>query len=189
MASAITYVKHYQVTGRKTPTANDPTPQLYRMKIFAKTTVQAKSRFWYFLHQYRKMKKTTGDILSVREIKEKNSNIVNVYGITLRYYSRSGCHNMYKEYRDVSLCGAVEQMYAEMSSRHRARATSVQIRDTCIVPGPLISKDPAQGAKRTAVLEMIDSKIKFPLPHRIQRAPAKKYRTTFKATRPSTYRK
>jgi len=189
MATTQTFVHHYQVTGRKTPTKNDATPQIYRMKIFAKTPVQAKSRFWYFLHQYRKMKKTTGDILAVREIVEKNTNIVNVYGITLRYYSRSGCHNMYKEYRDTSLCGAVEQLYAEMSSRHRARATSIQIRDTCIVPGPLLSKEVGVGASRPAVLDMINSKIKFPLPHRIQRAPSKKYRTTFKASRPSTFRK
>ena len=182
-------IRHYQVTGRKTPTANDPNPQIYRMKIFAKTPVQAKSRFWYFLHQYRKMKKTTGDILRVNEITEKNPNIVKVYGITLRYYSRSGCHNMYKEFRDTTLCGAVTQLYAEMSSRHRARATSIQIRDTCIVPGPLISKDPSVGAKRPSVVEMINSKIKFPLTHRVQRSTSKKFRTTFKASRPSTYRK
>ena len=96
---------------------------------------------------------------------------------------------MYKEYRDTKLTGAVEQLYAEMSSRHRARATSIQIRDTCIVPGPLISKDPSVGAKRPSVIEMINSKIKFPLTHRVQRAPSKKFRTTFKASRPSTYRK
>jgi large subunit ribosomal protein L18Ae len=189
MATQKTYIHQYQVTGRKTPTDKDPEPDIYRMKIFAKSPVQAKSRFWYFLHQYKKMKKTTGDILAVREINETNPNIVNVYGITLRYYSRSGCHNMYKEYRDTSLCGAVEQLYAEMSSRHRARATSIQIRDTCIVPGPLIHKDPSIGAKRTAVVEMINSKIKFPLTHRVQRASSKKFRTTFKASRPSTYRK
>jgi len=183
-------IRHYQVIGRKTPTENNPEPQIYRMKIFAKSQVQAKSRFWYFLHQYRKMKKTTGDILSVSEIVEKNPNIVNVYGIHLRYYSRSGCHNMYKEYRDLTLTGAVEQMYSEMSSRHRARKSSIQIRDTCIVPGPLVCKDdPSKGVKRVSVLQMIDSKIKFPLPHRVQRASKKKFRTTFKASRPSTYRK
>jgi large subunit ribosomal protein L18Ae len=66
-------IRHYQITGRKTPTPADPSPQIYRMKIFAKSPVQAKSRFWYFLHQYRKMKKTTGDILRVNEISEKNA--------------------------------------------------------------------------------------------------------------------
>lgn len=33
------------------------------------------------------------------------------FGIWLRYQSRTGYHNSYKEYRDVTLNGAVEQMY------------------------------------------------------------------------------
>ena len=32
--------------------------------------VVAKSRFWYFLHQMHKMKKTTGEILDVNEVSE-----------------------------------------------------------------------------------------------------------------------
>ena len=95
---------------------------------------------------------------------------------------------MMKEYRDTTLTGAVEQMYAEMASRHRARQTSIQIRDTCIIPGPLVSKDPSQGAKRVSVLQLLNSKVKFPLPHRVSRASSKKFRSTFKASRPSTYR-
>merc|ERR1719197_1246157 len=134
------------------------------------------------------MKKTTGDILSVTEIREKNPNITKVYGIHLRYNSRSGTHNMMKEYRDTTLTGAVEQMYAEMASRHRARQSSIQIRDTCIIPGPLVSKDPTQGAKRVSIIQLLNSKVKFPLPHRISRASSKKFRSTFKASRPSTYR-
>ena len=181
-------IRQYQVVGRQTPTATNPEPQIYRMRIFAKSPVQARSRFWYFLHQYRHMKKTTGDVLSVTEIREKNPNITKVYGIHLRYNSRSGTHNMMKEYRDTTLTGAVEQMYAEMASRHRARQTSIQIRDPCIIPGPLVSKDPSQGAKRVSVLQVLNSKVKFPLPHRVSRASSKKFRSTFKASRPSTYR-
>ncbi len=41
------------------------------MRIFATDPVVAKSRFWYFLRQLRKFKKTTGEIVSVEEIKEK----------------------------------------------------------------------------------------------------------------------
>jgi large subunit ribosomal protein L18Ae len=41
------------------------------MRIFATDPVVAKSRFWYFLRQLRKFKKTTGEIVSVQEIKEK----------------------------------------------------------------------------------------------------------------------
>ena len=103
-------VKHYQVIGRKQPTEKEPEPQLYRMHIFAPNPVTARSRFWYFLHQYKKMKKTTGEILSVNEIFERKPHTVKNFYISLRYNSRSGTHNMYKEYRDTSLTGAVEQM-------------------------------------------------------------------------------
>ena len=56
------------VVGRKTPTEKDPEPEIYRMKIFSDNEVSAKSRFWYFLHKLRKMKKTTGDILTVKQV-------------------------------------------------------------------------------------------------------------------------
>ena len=42
------------------------------MRLFATDPVVAKSRFWYFLRQLRKFKKTTGEIVSVEEIKEQN---------------------------------------------------------------------------------------------------------------------
>lgn len=49
------------------------------------------------------------------------------FGIWLRYNSRSGTHNMYKEYRDLTAPAAVTQCYREMGARHRARASSIQI--------------------------------------------------------------
>ena len=58
----------YQVIGRKAPTENDANPPAYRMKLFAPNEVLARSRFWYFMHQSRKMKKTTGEILDVNEV-------------------------------------------------------------------------------------------------------------------------
>lgn len=61
-------MKLYQVVGRKAPTAADENPEAYRMKLFARNEVMAKSRFWYFMHQMRKMKKTTGEILDVNEV-------------------------------------------------------------------------------------------------------------------------
>ena len=42
-------VSEYQVVGRHLPTEVDPTPKIYRMRIFALNEVVAKSRFWYFL--------------------------------------------------------------------------------------------------------------------------------------------
>ena len=45
----------------------------------------------------------------------------------MRYNSRSGTHNMYREYRDLTINAAVTQCYRDMGARHRARAHSIQI--------------------------------------------------------------
>ena len=178
--------KLYQVVGRKAPTPADSEPPAYRMKLFAPNEVVAKSRFWYFLHQYRNMKKTTGEILDVNEIREKDPTTVKNYALWLRYDSRSGTHNMYREYRALKLNDAVDAMYSEMAGRHRARPRSIQIIRTAIID----SKD----VKRENMMQFVDidnegnpKEVKFPLPHRIMRAPSKSLRTTFKAKRPITH--
>ncbi|KAK7083728.1 60S ribosomal protein L18A, partial [Halocaridina rubra] len=56
----------YSVIGRKLPTDADPSPQLYKMRIFAPDRVVAKSRFWYFLSKLKKMKKSSGEIVSIQ---------------------------------------------------------------------------------------------------------------------------
>lgn len=123
----------YQVVGRKAPTKTDEAPPAYRMKLFAPNEVTAQSRFWYFMHQMRKMKKTTGEILDVNEITEKNSRYVKNYGIWIKYNSRSGTHNMYREYRDTNLNGAVDNLYNDMAGKHRARSKSIQIIRTAVL--------------------------------------------------------
>ena len=54
--------------GRHLPTESQPTPTLYRMTIFAPNTSVAKSRYWYFLRGLKKVKKATGEIVSVKEV-------------------------------------------------------------------------------------------------------------------------
>ena len=172
-------LKLYQVIGRKAPTPQEPEPSVYRMKLFAPNEVLARSRYWYYMHQYRKMKKTTGEILDVNEIREKNPRIVKNYYVMLRYNSRSGTHNMYREYRDLTLTGAIDQLYSEMAGRHRARPRSIQIIRTGIV-------DP-KDLKRPATQQFAAKGLKFPLPHRIMRPSQKKFRATFVANRPCTH--
>merc|ERR1712222_1801 len=100
----------------------------------------------------------TGEILDVVELVEKDSESVKNYGIWLRYSSRSGTHNMYREYRDVRLTGAVSQLYDEMAGRHRCRPRSIQIiRTEVIKPGDLKRVSPMQFAQ----------KVSFPLVHRV----------------------
>jgi large subunit ribosomal protein L18Ae len=121
--------------------------------------VVAKSRFWYFMSQLRKIKKSNGEIvslnvvcgeiervhghppsppllfiaswalklvlISLRQITEKRPLKVKNFGIWIRYDSRSGTHNMYKEYREMSRTDAVEALYLDMAARHRTRFGSL----------------------------------------------------------------
>lgn len=63
--------QEYAVLGRKLPTEAEPTPKLYRMRIFAPNDVVAKSRFWYFLRQLKKVKKANGEIVAVHVVSVK----------------------------------------------------------------------------------------------------------------------
>merc|ERR1712156_213965 len=167
--------REFRVIGRKLPTEQEPETPLYRMRIFAPGPVVAKSRFWYFLRQLRKFKKTTGEIVSVEEIHEKKPLKIKNFGIWLRYDSRSGTHNMYREYRDLTMTSAVTQCYRDMGARRRARAHSIQI----IRVEPVAAKD----CRRPLIKQMHDSKIRFPLPSKVQKSEG----SMFKANRPNTY--
>ncbi|KAK3865094.1 hypothetical protein Pmani_022597 [Petrolisthes manimaculis] len=150
-------LREYSVIGRKLPSDNDPEPQLYKMRIFAPDRVIAKSRFWYFLSKLKKMKKSSGEIVSINLVTERKPTVVKNIGIWLRYDSRSGTHNMYREYRDVTMAGAVTSCYRDMGARHRARAHSIQIMRVETVPN---SK-----CRRPHTTQFHNSKIKFPLMH------------------------
>lgn len=62
------------------------------------------------------------------QIHEKKPLKVKNFGIWIRYDSRSGTHNMYKEYRELSRADAVKSLYQDMAARHRARFRSIHVR-------------------------------------------------------------
>ncbi|KAL9037360.1 MAG: hypothetical protein Q9214_005737 [Letrouitia sp. 1 TL-2023] len=170
-------LKEYQVIGRHLPTETNPTPKLYRMRIFAPNTVVAKSRFWYFLMKLRKVKKSNGEIVSLNEIHEKRPQKVKNFGIWIRYDSRSGTHNMYKEYREMSRTDAVEALYQDMAARHRARFRSIHILK-------VVEIEKTDDVKRPYIKQLLTKNLKFPLPHRVPKATSRKL---FAPHRPSTF--
>ncbi|KAJ3307485.1 60S ribosomal protein L20 [Blyttiomyces sp. JEL0837] len=172
-------LSEYQVVGRKQPTEKEPVPKLYRMRLFAPNEVVAKSRYWYFLKKVNKVKKASGEIVAVNKIFEKKPATVKNFGIWLRYDSRSGTHNMYKEYRELSRTDAVAACYQDMASRHRARFGSIHIIKVAEVK--------ASEVRRPYITQIIDPKLKFPLPHRLIRPSSKRFAKTFSAARPSTF--
>ncbi|WAR25178.1 RL18A-like protein [Mya arenaria] len=168
-------LKQYKVIGRSVPTEKDRTPPLYQMQIFAPDKCTAKSRFWYFVCQLKKMKRTLGEIVSCQEIYEKKPLKIKNVGIWLRYVSRSGEHNMYREYRDLTAAGAVTQCYRDMGARHRARSSTIQIMR--------VEEVAANKTRRPNIKQFHDSKIRFPLTHRINRS---QHMPRFTTNRPHT---
>lgn len=168
----------YQIVGRAAPTEKQPVPKVYRMRLFAKNQVLAKSRFWYFMKKINKATRSGGEILAVNELFDRAPTKVSNYGIWLRYESRTNTHNMYKEFRDVNINGAVSQLYAEMAGRHRAKPGAIQIINTAILK--------AADCRRDHVKEMHENGLKFP---QITKLPmvSKRVRTTFKSKRPMTF--
>lgn len=129
------------------------------------------------MKRQNKVRKCQGEIVSVSEIFERKVNSVKNYGIVLKYLTRTGIVNMYKEYRDVTLCGAVAQMYNEMAGRHSARAESIHIIKTVIQP----NKD----VKRPQILQYTKTALKYPKFTIIKRAPTSAHKSVFTAARPT----
>lgn len=61
-------IHEYQIVGRRLPGEQDPTPQLYKMRIFAANEVVAKSRYFYFLRKLKKIKRSNGEVVSINEV-------------------------------------------------------------------------------------------------------------------------
>lgn len=192
-------LKEYEVIGRKLPTEKEPQTPLYKMRIFAPDNIVAKSRFWYFLRQLKKFKKTTGEIVSLKQVYERTPVKIKNFGIWLRYDSRSGTHNMYREYRDLTVGDAVTSCYRDMGARHRARAHSIQVNvyisfntfvrhadNFCFVSFQIIKVEAIAASKcrRPHVKQFHDSKIRFPL---VQRVHHKGSRALFSFRKPRTY--
>merc|ERR1719164_291332 len=97
------------------------------MNLFAKNKVVARSRFWYFMGRLCRVKRANGQIISVSQIYEKSPERVKNFGIWFRYESRTGTHNPYKEYRELSLAAAVNALYQNMAGLSRTKAASIQI--------------------------------------------------------------
>ena len=86
---------------------------------------------------------------------------------------------MYKELRDTTLNSAIDTLYNDMAGRHRSRQQSIQIIRTAIVE--------AKDCKKDTTTAFHNSNLRFPLPHKIVRAPTKQVRSLYSATRPTTF--
>ena len=172
-------LRQFYVVGRALPSDSNENPELFRMRVFARDAVLARSKFWYQMKRQHKVRKIQGEIISTTEIFEKKTGAIRNYGIFLRYLTRADTVNMYKEYRDVSLCGAVSQMYMEMSGRHSAALDSIQIIRTSVLD--------KSNVRRAQISQFTNEKIRFPKTNNLKRAPSKALSSRVRAVRPTLY--
>ena len=63
----------YQVVGRFVPnekySADSAMCKVYRMNLFARNNVVARSRFWYFMGKLCRVKKANGQIISINKVR------------------------------------------------------------------------------------------------------------------------
>uniref|UniRef100_A0A8I5TRK7 Large ribosomal subunit protein eL20 n=1 Tax=Pongo abelii TaxID=9601 RepID=A0A8I5TRK7_PONAB len=127
-------------------------------------------------YKLKKMKKFSGEIAYSGQVFEKYPLRVKNFRIWLCCDSLSGTHNLYREYQDLTTAGAVTQCYRVMGSWHCAQAHSIQIMK--------VEEIAAGKCRRPSVKQFHDSKVKFPLPHRVLRG---QHKPRFTTTRPNTF--
>lgn len=149
------------------------------MKLFSTNAVKARSLFWYHMARLNKIKRANGEIVQQQRLYERNPNHVKNFGFWIRYDSRSNTVNMYKEYRDLTLVAAVQKMYADLASKHRARKSSIVILRTAELKNA--------ECKRPNTQQFHTPKLRFRLLHRLPRPSDKSHRALFKRKAPSTF--
>ena len=61
-------LKEYEIIGRALPSEKNPSPPLYKMRIFGPDEVVAKSKYWYFVAKLKKIKKSHGEVVSCKQV-------------------------------------------------------------------------------------------------------------------------
>ena len=122
-------IKEYRVYGSRIPSEKEVSPQIFFHNVFAKNEIVARSKFNNLLKQKHKIKATGTVVLKIEEIVENTEEMkIKNYGVRFVYGSKRGSrHNMYKEFRSVSRCGAVAMLFNDMAGRHRARNDEIRI--------------------------------------------------------------
>ncbi|ETO36575.1 ribosomal protein L18a, component of cytosolic 80S ribosome and 60S large subunit [Reticulomyxa filosa] len=123
------FLRYFVVVGRAKPTETNKNPKIYKLKVFCRNDVKAKSLFWKHMANFDRVKKTQGQILAVHRILDRDPTRVKNFGFWLKYRSRMGIHNMYREYRDVTVDSAAQKLYDDMAGRHKAKPDNIHIID------------------------------------------------------------
>ena len=165
-------LRQYVVVGRAQPTASNPVPQIYRMRIFAPDSVRARSQFWSFMNRSLKIKRNRAQLLSCTELLDKNPNSVKNYAIWLKYLTNKGTYNLLMQYRGTKVSPVVERLKNDMAGRYHVRPDNINIVS--------IKTLSASEVKNPKILNFTKStKIALPSTTKVARTSNKQYKSTF----------
>jgi len=148
-------MRHFEVVGRAKGASIDAPVQ--RLKLFAENALFAKSQYWNVVSKLMKIKKATGEIISVKDITAKDDGKPRYFGIQYIYKSRTNVNNAYKEVVASTNAEAVSKLLIDMAGRHRVFAGNVRVRGV-----KELSKD---DLKSEHVVELADNDFAVPLFH------------------------
>jgi len=172
-------VKYFVVIGRQRPNEQQPNPKIYKLKVFAKNDVRAKSLFWKHLGNVGgRIKRANGQILTVHRIFDPEVTRVKNYGFWLKYRSRTGMHNMYREYRDTRIESAAQKLYDDMAGRHKAKTENIHILECREISDHEV--------KRPKIRQFLAADLKFKNPYKVPRAPTRSAFRVFSKRKLST---
>merc|ERR1712029_948009 len=120
----------YEVLGRTTPNKQENDPKIFKAKIYAQNDVVAKSRFFKYMKLNREAnhgKKANIQILYVKKKGKEYEGKAKTYGFCLNYQSRTHRLGMYKEIRATTETEAINKLISDMTGRHRADSSSIQV--------------------------------------------------------------
>ena len=176
-------MSRWLVYGRKLPTEENPNPEVICTSVFGKNEVYAKSQFWKINREMHKLKRAAGEVQKVTKVEEKNTKTVKSYGIYFHYRDRTGFRNAFKEFRDVSLRGAMTQLVNEMAGREKIHRQSIQVIKTCVLGKNDIKKRDPRCARFAN-----SCGLAFPHWNQRVRATDRSHRSKLAASRPVTLR-
>ena len=171
--------RRFFVFGRALPTEANPTPEVMVVRLYAKNAAFARSAFWKTTRVLKRVKRSKGEILKVQEVFEQGRLRAKNFGIYLKYRSRTGVNNCFKEFRAVSLSDAIDQMYNEMGGNYKCSADRIEIIRTVE-----LNRDELNDRNPRCRQWLNTNEIAYPVWKRSARRTHSKYTTNFTANRP-----
>ncbi len=183
------------------------------MRIFAPNEVVAKSRYWYFLRGLKKVKKATGEIVSVNAVRAGGPPPTFTYRSL--FFSRSTRSTPSRSRTSASGSATTRDLAPTTCTRSTEscpelmrlrRCTRTWPPATVLASGPstyaaqvleiarqsancgqilrVVELEKNADVKRPYIRQLISKNLTFPLPHRVPKISTKKI---FSAKRPSTF--